>query len=147
MMQEMSYLKLWYEKAQVDYAQQYMVLYVAFNAWYRINTGKAHDRVALNILRRGHPLWERYCRGEKLGALITPMTHLVEYSQREPLPHATPHWDGEVKTIQDWPSLLEYWYRVRCLLVHGALVSSRSIYLAYETLNIFMGEVIRTQRS
>lgn len=146
-MQETDYLVAWYIKAQVDYSQLYLALYVAFNAWYRELTNKAHDRVALNVLREGHSLWGEYCSGYELQALRTPMTLLVELTQREPISYATPHWKGEVGHIQDWPGLIEYWYRVRCLVVHGAEIQPSYVYLAYETLNIFMSEVIeRRQR-
>lgn len=133
----------WYDRAQIDYATHYMSLYTAFNAWYRNETGKANDREALNILRQGHELWDMYSEGKGLRRLLTPMVYLVEFTQREPLSYATPHWRGEVGNTKDWPSLLEYWYRVRCLVVHGADINPTYIYLAYETLNCFMTELIK----
>ncbi len=146
MIERSLYLHAWYQRAQTDYAQQYITLYVAFNAWYRSLTGKTHDRVALNVLQRGIPLWEEYREGNTLQEIRSPMRLLVELTQREPLSYATPHWKGEVAHIGDWTSLIEYWYRVRCLVVHGSEIQPHYVYLAYETLNIFMGEVIRREQ-
>lgn len=139
------YIYAWYKRAQIDYAQQYITLYVAFNAWYRRLTGKANDRLALNKLRVGNDIWEAYRKGTILQEMASPMRLLVECTQREPLSHATPHWKGEIEHAGDWPSLVEYWYRVRCLVVHGSEIKPHYVYLAYETLNIFMGEIIRSE--
>ena len=136
----------WYRRAQIDYVSHYVSLYTAFNAWYREVTGKTNDREALNILRRGNAIWDAYSRGEALRALTMHMVYLVEFTQREPLSYATPHWRGEVSHTKDWPSLIEYWYRVRCLVVHGVEIRPAYVYLAYETLNSFMGEVIEMQQ-
>lgn len=136
-------IKIWYDRAQIDYVNHYMALYAAFNAWYRELTGTQNDRQALNDLRKGHSFWDAFCQGSGMPDLLPYMRLLVEFTQREPLSHATPHWRGEVSTIYDWPSLVEYWYRVRCLVMHGAEIQATYVYLAYETLNIFMGETIR----
>jgi len=141
------YLYAWYQRAQTDYAQQYIPLYVAFNAWYRKITGKVNDRLALNELQRGNDLWDEYCAGTSLQQLCSPMKMLVELTQREPLSYAAPHWKGEVAHVGDWPSLIEYWYRVRCLVVHGSEIQNLYVYLAYETLNIFVGEIIRREQA
>jgi hypothetical protein len=118
-----------------------MSLYASFNAWYRDYTGKQNDREALNMLRLGHVLWTCYCQGDAMPSLRPVMELLVECTQREPLPAASPHWQGEVRHVSDWESLIEYWYRVRCLVMHGAEIKPTYVYLAYETLNIFMGEI------
>ncbi len=133
----------WYSRAQIDYAQLYMSIYAAFNAWYRATTNTVNDRQAINILRSGVGMWNDYCQGDGMQELQYPMALLVELTQREPLSHATPHWKGEVAGTKDWASLLEYWYRVRCLVMHGAEINPHYVHLAYETLNIFMGEVIQ----
>jgi hypothetical protein len=142
---ESALIKHWYQRAQIDYKSHYMGLYAAFNAWYRLMTGSSNDREALNILRSGTTAWDEYCRGITMRGLGHFMNMLVEYTQREPISHLTPHWNGEVLHTRDWPSLVEYWYRVRCLVMHGAEVRSEYAYLAYETLNIFMSEVIRRE--
>ena len=123
-----------------------MSLYASFNAWYRQATGSANDREALNKLRYGHSLWDDYRKGSAMRTLKHFMRLLVECTQREPISYATPHWRGEVAHVHDWPSLVEYWYRVRCLVMHGAAVRSVYVYLAYETLNIFMAEIIQKEQ-
>ncbi len=124
-----------------------MALYASFNAWYQQGIKTRNERQAINYLRKGIPLWEEYCAGEKLRQLHSPMKMLVELTQREPLSFVTPHWRGEVEDIYDLPSLLEYWYRVRCLVMHGAEIAPYYVYLAYETLNIFMDELISSTKS
>lgn len=136
-------IKQWYGRAQIDYYKQYVSLYASFNAWYRTTTRTSNDRQALNILCGGCVLWDDYCQGKTMRSLGQYMQLLVEYTQREPISHATPHWKGELKDGRDWASLVEYWYRVRCLVAHGVYVGHPYVHLAYETLNIFMGEVIR----
>lgn len=133
---------VWYERAQINYAVHYMALYAAFNAWYRGYTGKTNDREALNLLRADEKVWLCYCDGEALHRLSSVMINLAECTQREPLPTVTPHWKGEVAHKRDWPSLLEYWYRVRCMVMHGEEIAQKYVFLAYETLNIFMGAVL-----
>lgn len=142
-MTEIAIIQQWYHRAQIDYTQQYMSLYAAFNAWYRATTKAVNDREALNKLRAGTPLWDDYLAGTCMRRLEHYMELLVECTQREPISYTTPHWRGEVASKHDWPSLIEYWYRVRCLVMHGAPVRSVYVYLAYETLNIFMAEIIR----
>ena len=136
----------WYEKAQIDYVHHYMALYASFNAWYSSLNKGMKDRQAINSLRVGMPLWDEYCRGELMRPMVPYMQQLVECTQREPLSYASPHWRGVVQHRHDWVSLLEYWYRVRCLVMHGAQIRGVYVYLAYQTLNIYMGEVIKRQR-
>lgn len=145
-MSSAAHIQLWYQRGQIEYVNYYMALYAAFNAWYREQTNTTNDRQALNHLRRGNQLWQAYCRGECMQDLTLYMNQLVEYTQREPLSHATPHWVGEVDHVHDWESLVEYWYRVRCLVMHGAEIHASYVYLAYETLNIFMGEIVQRAR-
>lgn len=123
-----------------------MALYASFNVWYQEATGSMNDRQALNQLRLGNVVWRDYCAGRSLHGLDVFMRSLVELTQREPLSHATPHWNGEVASVKDWVSLVEYWYRVRCLVMHGAEINSQYVHLAYETLNVFMGEIIQRGR-
>ena len=141
-MGEFSQVQKWYERAQIDYTSYYMGLYAAFNAWYRLVTGSQNDREALNKLRSGNSVWDDYCNGVAIREMTGYMELLVECTQREPISYLTPHWKGEVGHTKDWASLVEYWYRVRCLVMHGAEIRSVYVYLAYETLNIFMGEII-----
>lgn len=135
-------MAVWYGRAQIDYLQQYMAAYAAFNVWYSQLFRTNNDRYALTKLRKGVPLWVDYKEGRKLGELEGVMRNIVECTQREPLHTATPHWNGEVQNIYDWPSLIEYWYRVRCLVMHGSYIEPTYVLLAYESLNIFMSELI-----
>lgn len=136
-------VQTWYERAQIDYIDKYMALYAAFNAWYSQTLNVKNDRQALNILRRGIGIWQDYSNGHIMRDIAQYMELLVEYTQREPLSYSTPHWRGEVAHSKDWQSLLEYWYRVRCLVMHGAEIQTMYVYLAYQTLNIFMGEIVK----
>lgn len=141
-----SQVQVWHVRAQIDYVHHYMSLYASFNAWYSQLTGLTNDRQAINALQRGNPLWDDFKEGRALAALKPSMRQLVECTQREPLSYASPHWRGVVQHIYDWPSLLEYWYRVRCLVMHGSEIKAPYVYLAYQTLNHFMSEVIKRQR-
>lgn len=143
----MNQVSYWYHKAQVDYIQKYMALYASFNAWYRLTTNVANDREALNLLREGVTIWSGYVHGEAMQEIGIVMVQLAECTQRNPISHVTPHWNGEIQHRYDWPSLVEYWYRVRCLVMHGSEIDAQYVYLAYETLNIFMAEVIRRQQN
>lgn len=137
-----SLVRAWYLRGQIDYRQQYMAVYAAYNAWYRSLTQKTNDREALTILRTKNRIWSGYCKGDILHSLRYPMELLVDYTQREPISYLSPHWKGEVLSIYDWPGVIEYWYRVRCLVMHGDEIDARYVYLAYETLNIFMGYIV-----
>lgn len=141
-----SQVHVWYERAQIDYVDKYMALYASFNAWYSQTLKVKNDRQALNVLRKGIGLWQEYSNGLTMRDIVHYMELLVEYTQREPLSFSSPHWRGEVSHVRDWQSLLEYWYRVRCLVMHGAEIQIMYVYLAYQTLNIFMGEIVRRAR-
>ena len=138
---ELQQARLWLARAQVDYVQSYMALYAAFNSWYRVATGKLNDREAINVMRESEDVL--FSRSVYVTESLAPhMHHLAELTQREPLSYATPHWRGEVQHSRDWKSLLEYWYRVRCLVMHGAEVKPVYVYLAYQTLNIVVADVL-----
>lgn len=140
---KLQYIEQWYVRAQVDYAQQYILLYSAYNAWYREVTGEVGDRNALNKLKKRVIIWDEYARGVAMPELRLIMRGIVDVTHREPLKVArTARWSGEVQNADDWRGLIEYWYRVRCLVVHGDVVGERYVYLAYESLCIFLGEVI-----
>ncbi len=140
---KLQYIEQWYAKAQVDYAQQYILLYSAYNAWYREVTEEVSDRNALNKLKKRVVIWDEYARGSVMPELRSVMRSIVDVTHRAPLRVTrTTYWTGEVQSADDWRGLIEYWYRVRCLIVHGDIVSEQYAYLAYESLRIFLGEVI-----
>lgn len=133
----------WLLRAQVNYLDLYIKLYIAYNAWYCEVTGVKNDRRALGLLKKRFVIWEEYQDGRSMKELRPYMIQLVELSQREPLRVTHSYWDGELNSEDDWQSLIECWYQVRCLAVHGETVDSRYVHLVYETLAIFMGEISR----
>lgn len=132
----------WYKRAQVDYTQQYIWMYIAYNTWYREVTGTTNDRQALNNLKKRFVIWDDYSKGRTMKPLFAYMERLTELTQREPFSSKTTYWTGSIESTTDWRSLIEFWYQVRCKLVHGTEVNPRYVWLAYETLDIFMGEII-----
>lgn len=132
----------WYKKAQVDYVEQYINMYIAYNAWYREVTGTVNDRQALDTLKKRFVIWDDYAQGKTMRSLNVYMERLSELTQREPFSSKTLYWSGSIETPKDWRSLIEFWYQVRCRLVHGSEVKPRYVWLAYETLDVFMGEIV-----
>lgn len=132
----------WYKKAQVDYVELYIRMYIAYNAWYREVTGTINDRQALASLKKRFIIWDDYANGRTMKPLLNYMERLSELTQREPFSSKSLYWSGSIESVTDWRSLIEFWYQVRCRLVHGSEVKPRYVWLAYETLDIFMGEII-----
>lgn len=130
-----------YQRSQIDYIEHYIRLYIAYNAWYREVTGTSNDREALAKLKKRTVLWNDYANGRTMRALSVYMEKLVDLTQHEPL-GKTIYWSGSIESVSDWRALIEYWYQIRCLLVHGVNVKPRFVWLAYETLDIFMNEII-----
>lgn len=137
----------WYKKAQVDYIPHYIHLYIAYNAWYREVTGTTNDRQALNSLKKRSVIWDDYRSGKTMRTLTIYMERLYELTQREPFSSKTLYWSGSIESVTDWRSLIEFWYQVRCKLVHGSPVAPRYVWLAYETLDIFMGEIVERMQA
>lgn len=137
----------WYKKAQIDYVEKYIQMYIAYNAWYHEVTGTTHDRQALDILKKRFIIWDDYTKGRTMKSLRVYMERLTELTQREPFSSKTLYWSGSIESSTDWRSLIEFWYQVRCRLVHGTEVRQKYVWLAYETLDIFIGEIVdRMQR-
>jgi hypothetical protein len=132
----------WYSAAQVNYVDYYIKLYIAYNAWYRQVTGSTNDRQALDRLKKRFIIWDDYKKQRTLQSLRSYMEKLAEYTQREPFPSTNQYWEGSLENVNDWRSLIEFWYQVRCRLVHGSLVKPAYVWLAYQTLDIFMEEII-----
>lgn len=135
----------WFDRAQLDYCDLYMRLFVAYNAWFRYVTSQTTDRAAINALKKRFVIWDDYQRGRCLEALRAKM---------EPIVTTTSH-DHSLGVVvhhaEDWQNLIEFWYQVRCHLFHGShLFSERQqmvwARLAYESLNIFMAEVVERMR-
>lgn len=132
----------WYKAAQIDYTKQYIALYISYNAWYRQVSGTLNDRQAISSLKKRYIIWDDYINGKTMRVLRPYMQRLSELTQREPLMSETTYWTGSVDGPNDWRALIEYWYQVRCRVMHGSYVSPKFVWLAYETLDAFMGEVI-----
>lgn len=131
----------WYKKAQVDYIEQFIRLYIAYNAWYREVTASSSDREALSQLKKRIIIWKDYADGYTLQSMKPYAEKLAEFTQREPL-GKTIYWEGYVHNSTDWKSIIEFWYQIRCQIVHGSNVRKIYVWLAYETLNAFMSEII-----
>jgi hypothetical protein len=132
----------WYKKAQIDYIEKYVQMYIAYNAWYQEVTNTTNDRQALNSLKKRYIIWDDYCNGKTMVTLKVYMQRLAEFTQREPFLAKTLYWPGYIENSTDWRSLIEFWYQVRCAVVHGAQVNPRYVWFAYETLDIFMNEIV-----
>lgn len=132
----------WYEKSIINYSQQYQALYTAYNAWYCEVLTTANSRQAIDLLKKRFVIWDDYCNGRALPGLVPYMQKLADLTQKEPLYSQSAQWNGEVGGVHDWQSLIEYWYQVRCLVVHGADIKQTYVWLAYETLDLFMQEII-----
>ena len=136
----------WYRKAQVDYTELYIRLYIAYNAWYRQVAGSTNDREAIAILKKRFVIWDDYTKGKTMPTLRVYAERLANATTEAPLPSSTV-WSGTIQDADDWRGLIEFWYRVRCMLVHGSEVSPRHVWLAYETLEAFMAEIVERMQA
>ncbi len=139
---DMAIVRQWFNKARIDYEAQYVKVYISYNAWYQRATGKLDDREALTRLKQRFVIWDDYYQGRCMQAMRPYFEMAAEYTQREPLLTANNHWSGSIESTKDWQSLIEYWYQVRCILVHGGTIAAQYIRYAYETLFVFMEEII-----
>lgn len=136
----------WYKKAQVDYTELYIRIYIAYNAWYRQVTGSTNDREAIGLLKKRFVIWDDYTQGKTMNSLKVYVERLSKLTSEKPLVcHSL--WNGTVENSDDWRGLIEFWYQVRCMLVHGSEVSPRYVWLAYETLQLFMGEIVERMQA
>ena len=136
----------WYKKAQVDYTELYIRIYIAYNAWYRQVTNSTNDREAIAILKKRFVIWDDYSQGKTLSNLKVYVERLSKLTSEKPFASSTV-WDGVIEGSNDWRGLIEFWYQVRCMLVHGSEVSPRYVWLAYETLELFMGEIVERMQA
>jgi hypothetical protein len=143
---DIKHIYRWYKKAQIDYIEHYIRLYIAYNAWYRQVTGSANDREAISILKKRFIIWDDYCKGRTMTNLKIYLERLSVLTTETPFSQ-TSIWNGIVNGSEDWRGLIEFWYQVRCRLVHGSDVSPRLVWLAYETLELFMGEIVERMQA
>ena len=148
----------WYDRSRLDYFDQYINLFIAYNAWFKKVTEVSKDREAITALKSRSGIWQQYIRGETMQNLTPYMSEIVELTDQRPLQNLThngsvdPHWNGVVENTHDWESLIEYWYRVRCNLFHGEKSpeedrESKIVELAYKSLNEFMSEIISRMKN
>lgn len=136
-----------YQSAHIDYVDLFLKMYITYNAWYREVTATTNDRQAISTLKKRFVIWDDYCQGKTLKLMVPYMERLAELTQQESFPSLKVYWDGEISSPYDWKSLIEFWYQLRCLIVHGAEVRQKYAWLAYETLDIFMGEIIERMQN
>jgi hypothetical protein len=136
----------WYKKAQVDYTELYLRIYIAYNAWYRQITQSTNDREAIAILKKRFVIWDDYAKGNTMPNLKIYAERVAKLTNEHPVPTHT-LWNGVVQDKDDWRGLIEFWYQVRCMVVHGSEVPPRYVWLAYETLEIFMGEIVERMQA
>lgn len=137
----------WFDAGQIDYCGLYLKLYASFNAWYRQVSGLSLDRHALTVVRGRFVIWNDYYNGLTMQPLKPVFNEIVQLTRRNPLYVPGGHWSGVVESNNDWPSLIEFWYQVRCNLSHGVSpvpksASDKRVVCAYESLNIFMAEIV-----
>lgn len=132
----------WYARAQIDYTEKYIRMYIAYNTWYREVVGTMSDRRALLHLKKRDGIWTDYLNGTCLKLLKSYMQKLVDLTGHQPLASSA-YWSGSIDSVEDWRGLIEFWYQVRCILVHGGELDQKIVWLAYETLDSFMSEIIR----
>jgi hypothetical protein len=143
---EARHIYRWYRNAQINYVEHYVRLFICYNAWYRQVTNSTNDREALAQLKKRFVIWNDYANGHTLQQMKPYVKRVVEYSRTYPLP-ANAYWSGIVEDAYDWKGLIEYWYHIRCLLVHGEEVALKHVWLAYETLDAFMSEIITRMKT
>jgi hypothetical protein len=143
---DIKHIYRWYKKAQVDYVEHYIRLYISYNAWYRNVTGTVNDREAISVLKKRFIMWDDYCKGKTLKDMRLYVERLAALTNERPLVNNSV-WNGVVRDADDWKSIIEFWYQVRCFLVHGSDIPQKYVWLAYETLELFMREIVQRMQS
>jgi hypothetical protein len=141
----------WHERARIDYSDLYVRQYIAYNAWFRKVTGCTEDHDAIREVSRRFIIWDDYLCGRALLSLGPIAEQIANLTERCPVKTNSTAWDGRVKDKNDWRSIINFWYQTRCGLFHGLTVPGNvthdlQIRLAYESLAIFMDEIIKRMR-
>ena len=136
----------WYRKAQVDYTELFIKIYIAYNAWYRQISGTTNDREAISLLKKRFIIWDDYCQGKTMSRMSIYVERLSKLTNEQPLA-VNNVWNGRVVDNKDWHGLIEFWYQVRCAIMHGSEVPPKHVWLAYETLEVFMGEIVERMQA
>ncbi len=135
----------WYDRAQIDYNDLYVRLYISYNAWFRQVTRTSFDREAISRLKKRFVIWDDYINGLILQDLEPIAEQVVILTHQQPLDAGT-RWNGVVENSYDWRGLIHFWYQVRCDLFHGSNgpaqdISMQRVRLAYESLRLYMQEI------
>jgi len=144
-------IRKWHERAQIDYSDLFVREYIAYNAWFRKVTDCSIDHEAIKKVTRRFVIWDDYIHGRTLSDLRLVMERIATFTYHHPARPMGFAWDGIVKDSFDWKSLIYYWYQTRCDLFHGDTMPGKAVHdmqirLAYESLNIFMAEILRRMR-
>ncbi len=130
----------WYEMSKIDYTPLFINAYIAYNVWYVKTTGQSIDSDAIAKLKKRYTPWDEYEKGMIMPELLSLMQDII--AEGKPYVH--------IKSPYDWRALMDFWYYVRCQVFHGVWLyegsNTRMIQLAYESLLIFMNEVMRRDR-
>ena len=141
----------WYERARIDYSDLYVKQYIAYNAWFRKVTHCDEDYAAIQLVMKRFVIWDDYIHGRTLTPLEPIVERIALLTRRRPLANPGNGWDGIVKNPVDWRGLIYFWYRTRCDLFHGQMMPGQQFYdeqikLAYESLSVFMAEILHRMR-
>lgn len=141
----------WFERAQIDYSDLFVKEYIAYNAWFRKVTHRTEDHEAIKEVSRRFVIWDDYLNGRTLTSLGSVVEQVADLTLRRPVRPMGTAWNGIVKDRYDWRGLIYFWYQTRCDLFHGLTTPGhqqhdQQIKLAYESLNIFMSEIMRRMR-
>lgn len=141
----------WFDRARIDYSDLYVKEYIAYNAWFRKVTDCSTDHEAIKRVLKRFVIWDDYLHGRTLSALGPIIEQIATLTHKCPAVPMGASWDGIVKDAFDWRGLIYFWYQTRCHLFHGMTLPGHAhhdtqIRLAYESLNIFMTEIIKRMR-
>lgn len=144
-------MKKWFERAQIDYSDLFVKEYIAYNAWFRKVTDCTEDYEAIKRVAERFVIWDDYLHDRTLTELRPIIEKISALTWRRPVQSMGSGWNGTVKDSFDWKGLIYFWYQTRCHLFHGFTLPGRvshdtQIQLAYESLNIFMTEIMRRMR-
>ncbi|HEY8886308.1 MAG TPA: hypothetical protein VIM31_02275 [Candidatus Microsaccharimonas sp.] len=141
----------WYDRARIDYSDLYVKQYIAYNAWFRRVTNCDEDHEAIKQVIKRFVIWDDYLHGRTLTSLGPVVEKISTLTMKHPISTNGTRWDGVVRDALDWRGLIYFWYQTRCDLFHGltmpgSLQHDLKIKLAYESLSIFMGEIVKRMR-
>ena len=141
----------WFDRARIDYSDLYVKQYIAYNAWFRKVTQCTNDKEAIGALLKRFVIWDDYLHGRTLITLGPILEQIAILTYKNPVRPVGSMWDGTVKDVFDWQGLIYFWYQTRCDLFHGSTLPGLAqhdiqVKLAYESLHIFMAEIVQRMR-